>query len=245
MRDRILWINPIGTDCLDAPLAEYLSGFCSPRTDLTVVSLESGPVNLNYSFHEALVVPAILRLVKRAEKDGYDGIIVGCFNDTGVLESRQMATIPVMGPGEAAHHLASLLGWRWRVLVSQELCIAKMARLAGQLGFWPERVSFQSVMIDVHDFQTNAELTEQRLLDASKASVEKDLVEVIVLGCTALYGYFRRLQKEIDVPVIDVSVAALKGMESLLELRRHTMWTFSKRLTYAGPASEQSDRVVL
>lgn len=245
MRNRILWINPIGTDCLNAPLTEYLLGFCAPHTDLEVVSLEKGPSHLNYSFHEALVVPEILRRVRCTEQEAYDGVIVGCFNDTGVWESREIAAIPVMGPGEAAHHLASLLGWRWRVLVSQDKCIPKMAGLAGRLGFWPERASFQAVETEVHDFHEDDQLTYRRLLDAGRLAVDQDLIEVIVLGCTVLYGYYDRLQQELGVPVIDSAVAALKGMESLLEVRRLTKWSFSKRLTYAGPAADEAERTVL
>jgi len=244
VRDRILWINPIGTDCLDVPVKQYLSGFCSPSTDLHVVSLEKGPTHLNYGFHETLVAPEILQRVIGAEKDGFAGVIVGCFNDTAVLESRAIARIPVMGPGEAAHHLASLLGWRWRVIVSQDLCIPKMSNLAARLGFWPNRASFQSVKIEVHDFHEDDESTYRRLLDACTKAVHDDLMEVIVLGCTVLYGYYEQLQQAVGVPVIDSAVAALKGMESLLEVGRHTRWSFSKRLSYAGPSADEAERTV-
>ena len=51
---------------------------------------------------------------------------------------------------------------------------------------------------------------------------------MIILGCTALYGFYRELQEELEVPVIDSMIAALKTAEFAAELKNQFGWSHSK-----------------
>jgi len=237
---RILWINPVGTDRFDIPIGDYLNRVKGSGTMVDVVSLDRGPTHLNFISYEALVVPEILKKACFAERDGYNAVIVGCFNDTGVSEARELTNkLYVIGPGEASHKLASVFGQRWCVLVSQEKCIPRMRNNAIRYGFGPERVIFRSLDIGVHEFQSDLGRTKEALSLAAHEAVRRDRVETIILGCTAQYGFYKELQKELGIPVLDVAIAALKYSEFLIEIGQVTSWYHSKALSYATPPLDE------
>jgi allantoin racemase len=62
---------------------------------------------------------------------------------------------------------------------------------------------------------------------------------VIVLGCTATYGFYRELQAELGVPVIDSMIAAFKTAEFAAELRSRFGWSHSKIGGYESPPPEE------
>jgi allantoin racemase len=72
--------------------------------------------------------------------------------------------------------------------------------------------------------------------------VEQDGADVVILGCTAEFGFFRTVQEEIGVPVIDATVAPLKHAEQLVDSVRRFGWTHSKRLGYDGPTAQERQR---
>ncbi|MFH1169703.1 MAG: aspartate/glutamate racemase family protein [Chloroflexota bacterium] len=46
----------------------------------------------------------------RAEKEGYDAVVIGCSYDVGMEEARELLNIPVLGVTQTTLHMASLLG---------------------------------------------------------------------------------------------------------------------------------------
>jgi hypothetical protein len=46
---RVLWINPLGTDVFDRPIAEELEPVRRPDTEVEVRSLPDGPRHLEYA----------------------------------------------------------------------------------------------------------------------------------------------------------------------------------------------------
>jgi len=58
------------------------------------------------------------------------------------------------------------------------------------------------------------------------------------LGCTAEFGFYQEIQKEIGVPVVDAVVAPVKFAEFLVKLRQ-LGWGHSKRMGYEGPPESE------
>jgi len=67
MSNRILWINPVGTDLFDQPIKEFLDQAKRSETTIDVVSLGRGPMHLEYHSYESLILADTLREVRRAE----------------------------------------------------------------------------------------------------------------------------------------------------------------------------------
>jgi allantoin racemase len=105
-------------------------------------------------------------------------------------------------------------------------------------GYRDRLASFKPVELGVHDFQSDRELTHQRLTAAAAEAISDDGAEVVVLGCTAEYGFFSELQETLGAPVVDATVAPFKYAELLGELGRFG-WRASKIGGYARPPEEE------
>jgi|GEM_PF-6995251 len=81
--------------------------------------------------------------------------------------------------------------------------------------------------------------TESLLKKKAKEAVEKDGAEVIILGCTIQFGFYKELQEYVGVPVIDAILAPLKYAEFLIELKDKFAWTHSKISGYESPLVEE------
>ena len=99
--------------------------------------------------------------------------------------------------------------------------------------------SFKSIELGVLDFQRDVSETNRRLTEAASEAVEKDRAEVVILGCTAQLGFYKELQVLLNVPVIDVAIAALKYAEFLVEIRDRLSWGHSKKYGYESPPIEE------
>jgi allantoin racemase len=72
------------------------------------------------------------------------------------------------------------------------------------------------------------------MTEARKA-VEEDGADVIVLGCTIEFGFYKTVQEEIGVPVIDAIVAPLRYAEFLADINARHGWGTSRALGYERP----------
>ena len=237
---KILWINPIGTDLFDAPIGEFIGKAKAPETEIDVVSLRRGPMHLEYHYYEALVLADTLHEVRRAEVEGYDAAVIGCFYDPGLMEARETTDrLVVTAPAESAMHIATTLGYTFSVIVGRKKWIPKMHENVVKYGFSTRLASFKSVELGVYDFQRDKQETARRLRQAAKEAVEVDRAEVIILGCTGEFGFHEELQQELGVPVIDAVLAPLKYAEFLVELRDRFGWSHSKVYGYQSPPPDE------
>ena len=233
---KILFIDPVGTNLFDQPIKEYLETAKRPETQVDVVSLQRGPMHLEYHYYEALVLADTLHAVRKAELDGYDAAVIGCFYDPGLLEAREITErLVVTAPAEAAMHIATTLGHTFSILVGRRKWIPKMHENVVKYGFSDQLASFKSLDMGVYDFQKDPAKTAQRMRDAAREAVEVDGAEVIILGCTIEFGFYKELQEELGVPVIDAILAPFKYAEFLTELKGRFSWTHSKIYGYESP----------
>jgi allantoin racemase len=93
----------------------------------------------------------------------------------------------------------------------------------------------------VWDFHKDVEETKRRLIRAAKNAVDKG-AEVLILGCTVLFGFYKDLEKEVGVPVVDPIIASLKYAEFLVELKRRMGWTWSRIGMYEKPPREEIEK---
>ncbi len=233
--NKILWINPIGCNIFDEPLLKYLNTFKKEETSLDVVSFSKGPCHVEYQFYEALMGMNILRSVKKAEKNGYDAAIIGCFYDPYLSEAREITNIVITAPMESSLAIAISLGYKFSIIVGRRKWIPQMEENVIKYGLKDRLASFKSIEMGVLDFQTKPHETERKLLDAGKDAIMNDGAEVIILGCTAEFGFYKKLQEELNVPVIDPTIAALKYAEFLIDLKKSASLFHSKLGKYEAP----------
>jgi allantoin racemase len=241
MKQRILYIHPVGP--VGVEIEEGLQTLTSQKqegTELTMIALPRGPDHLEYRYYEALVLMDILHLIREAESQGFDAAVIGCFYDTGLQDAREVAErMVVVAPCEASTRIASTLGDKFSVIVGRRKWIPQMRENVIRYGMGERLASFKSVDLGVLDFHQDEEETARRFREVAREAIERDGAEVLILGCTATYGFYRELQEELGVPVIDPMIAAFKTAEFAAELKNRLGWSHSKIGGYESPPPEE------
>ena len=71
----------------------------------------------------------------RAEKEGFDAIVIGCSYDVGMDEGREMLSIPVVSITHAALHMASMLGELFAIISCTPYLYERYRQLIIRYGF--------------------------------------------------------------------------------------------------------------
>lgn len=233
---RILYVNPVGSPQFDVGMKNVLQKSAAEGTKVDVVSLKRGPHHVEYMYYEALVIADVLHTVKGAENDGYDAVVLGCFYDLALQEAREISErMVVTAPAESCMLHACSLGDKFSIVVGRRKWIPQMMGNVVRYGLKDRLASFKVLNLGVLDFQREKEETERRQRKAIKEAIEQDGAEVIILGCTAEFGFWATLQKEFHVPVLDPVIIPFKHAEHLVELRDRFGWGHSKIGAYESP----------
>ncbi len=237
---RILWIDPIGTDVFTADVLKILEAAKRSGTQVDAISLPPDrPQHLEYHAYEGLVVGDLVRITFEASLD-YDAIIIGCFYDVGLREAREVSRRAIVtAPCQSATAIASNLGNTFSVLVGRRKWIPKMTENVRLYGHEHRLASMRPLDLGVHDFQADHDRTRQRLLTEGRKAIVEDGAEVIILGCTAEYGFNQQMQAELGVPVIDAVTAPFKYAEFLAELADRFGWGPSRMWGCEAPPHQE------
>ena len=237
---RILNICPIGEDPLvESQVKLYLEKFCRSDTEIEVRSLGKAPMDLEYLFHETLIAVDMLRLVKVAEKEGFDAAIVGCFYDPYLDAAKEICEkMVIVGPGEASLHFAATLSNRFSIIAPSKKTVPHMWGTVKKNRFTEYLASVHSLDVPVVDLLDNPTLIYDKMCQEIEVAISKYHAEAIILGCTLELGHFFDLQNKYGLPIIDVSLAALKYAECLIDLREAFGWYTSKIGEFSSPPFE-------
>lgn len=175
------------------------------------------PISIESLYEEYLSTPRLFEMVQEAEKRGYDAVLTGCFGDPGVDAARELVNIPVIGPGEASLHTACMLGYRFSVICPVESTIRSTRMQVVKAGLESRLAYLRSLDESVVDIRKGEESTYQKLLTITKACVDVDGADVVILGCASLaFAFGDRLAKDVDFPVVNGLRLSLKMAEMLV-----------------------------
>jgi len=228
---KIMVINPNTTESMTMHLAHALEPLKGPGVELTVVNPTHGPVSIESAYDEALCIPPILELVKQAERDGYDAVVIACFSDPGLHAARELVAIPVVGIQEATLHVAAQLGFRFTITTTFAKRVPAKIESVELAGMGARLASVRPLDMTVLEMDREPARTKARLMEVAEMAAKEDGAEVVILGCAGLAGYAEEVEAAIGMKVLDPSPIALKTAEMLVSLGlRH-----SKRGLFAQP----------
>jgi allantoin racemase len=239
---RILWINPVGTDAFDVDTARILSEARRSNTSVHVISLpHDRPPHLEYHAYESMVIGDIVRITY-ALSNQYDAVVIGCFYDVGLREAREVSGRAVVtAPCQSSLAIASQLGNAFSILVGRRKWMPKMRENVRTYGQEHHLASMRPLDLGVLDLQENRQQTCDRLLVEGRKCVEQDGAEVLILGCTAEYGFHQEMQEALGVPVIDAVMAPFKLAELLAETAEKLGWYPSRKWGSEAPPAEETE----
>jgi len=217
---RIKVIVAVSTDRWNRALAAQYNELKASTTEITVVNLRKGPESIEAFYDEAFAEPWVVQEVEKTPTQGFDGAIIYCFGNPGLYAAREAVDIPVVGIGEAAITLGTMLGYRMGIIVELVHAVHRVWRTVKLMGMSERVATVRSANIPVLDMDQRERLRSS-LLEASRAAVEIDGADVLVLGCGSMFGIRQEIEAAFGVPVVEPGPAALKLVESLLALGLH------------------------
>jgi allantoin racemase len=230
---RIIVINPNTTASMTERIGEAARAVAAPGTTIVAVNPADGPASIEGYYDEAFSVPGLLAEIVRAERSGQPvaGHVIACFDDTGLDAARCAATAPVVGIGEAAFHLASLVAGRFSVVTTLGRSIPAIEHNLVRYGLAARCARVRAAEVPVLALDEPGSSARARIGAEIAAALREDRAEAIVLGCAGMAAFAAELSAEYGVPVVDGVAAAVKLVESLASLSLRT----SKAGGYASP----------
>lgn len=223
-----------------------------PDTEIEIHFNKYSSYMVESSYMELLNNVWIVEGIIEAEKQGYDAAIIGCGNDPALHQARQAVDIPVIGPAEAAMLISCTLGHKFSVITVLKQLIPVCERNIRQYGL-ESRVAGPvkqyylggNPMQALLDMLLQPEKINPQFEEVCNLCVE-DGAEVIIPACcslspaTSLANY-----KEVPgkrVPIVDITQAAVKMAELLVDMKRTIGLGKSQRNWYRSMKPEMRDR---
>jgi len=153
-----------------------------------------------------LVAPALMTAFREAEKQGYDAVVPLGFLDLGVEGGRSAVDIPVIGPMEAALHLASMLGDRIGLIAYHEVQFPNLEPMVRRYGMQHKVVGIADSGFDLPDIAANHDAMVENFVKAARKLMKDNPAEVIIpTGITQCPVHIdpRWLSKELGIPVVE------------------------------------------
>lgn len=229
---RILVINPNTTASMTAKVAETAKSVAAAGTEIIAVQPEMGPVSIEGFYDEAFCVPGLIGEILKAEN--VKGIVLACFDDTGLDAARCATDVPVIGIGEAAYHFASMVSNKFGVVTTLSRSVPALEHNLVKYGLAARCAGIRASDIPVLDLELEGSDARNRISEEIRLSIEQDKSEAIVLGCAGMTDLAQSLSNEHNVPVLDGVACAVKLVESMAGLGIQT----SKIGGYAKPSKK-------
>lgn len=163
-----------------------------------------------------------------ADREGFDAAMVACSGDPGVAEARSIATMPIVGPMEAALHLACMYGHKIGIVTVADRSWSEYCEimtgaygLSGRLAgvgriAVPSQQAFTEGFADPEPIAREIERTARDLVDRGASAVVIGSAGLSVIASTA--GLAR--VEGMGVPIFDCLNVGLKFAELRADLTR-------------------------
>lgn len=216
---------------------EELSRILASDVELRFGNVDRGSATIECFYDWYLGTASMLERASEAERDGFDAVVVNCFLNPALEGLRELLQIPVVAAGEAAVHLASMLGDNFAILDTDPPPRSYSHKTVSSLGLTQKLRSVRYLSLGVEGISGGfKEILDKMTTEAFRA-VEEDGAHVIVLGCTGMRRYAEKLGESMEpygVPVVEPLTAAINFAALLVRLRlKHS------KLSYPDPPEKK------
>lgn len=225
----ILVINPNTTASMTAKIGDAARGAASPGTRIIAVNPPDGPPSIEGYFDEVFAIPGMLGEMQKHPTAS--ACIIACFDDTGLDAARCASAMPVVGIGEAAFHMASLIAGKFSVVTTLSRSVPAIEHNLVRYGLATRCAKVRASDVPVLELEVPGSNARQRISEEIERAIVDDRAEAIVLGCAGMADLAAALSHEHGLPVLDGVACAVRLGESLVGLGLST----SKRGGYQTP----------
>lgn len=211
-------------------LTEHLQAIASPG--FTIEPVTSLVPHTPYTPYDLAVLHfGYLEAAVRAERDGYDAVLIDAFPDYGLNAIKSALNIPVVGAGQATMTLATMLGRRFSIvtvwprsfehLYHSHLKDCGLSDHCASIRFIGDEQESgligtdQSVMRRMH--RGDDSVTDAVAAECRRAAAE-DGADSIVFGCTCMTPIGPAVASACPIPVLECSRVGYATLEALVKL---------------------------
>jgi allantoin racemase len=235
---RIAIVNPNTSCAMTKTIALAARKVARAATEIVATQPSSGPESIEGVYDGAIAVPGVIEEILRAEASGADAHVIACFDDTGLDAARAAVATPVIGIGEAAFHVASLVSSRFAVITTLARSVPIIERNLAITGLSARCARVRATDIPVLALDDPASNARARISEMIVAAVRDDGADGIVLGCAGMANLPGELSAVHGLPVIEGVAAAIGLAEMLVGLRLTTsksgLWAWPLPKSYSG-----------
>ncbi len=229
LKKKICIINPNTTTSMTEVIETTAKKYVGLNTEIISTQPENGPESIEGYYDEALCIPGLIEEIKNnIDADGY---IIACFDDTGLDAVRSITDKPVIGIGEAAYHVASLVSGNFSVITTLSRSINPLKHNLKKYGLFEKCVSVTAIEVPVLDLEEISDDNLEKLNKGIEKTILEDNSEAIILGCAGMSNLAKDLELSHGLPVIEGVSSAVVLTEGLINLQIKT----SKIGSYALP----------
>jgi allantoin racemase len=198
---RLLLVNPNTTASMTEKIGKAARRVASPGTEIVAVNPAEGPASIEGYYDEAISLAGLLGVIRQAE--GFDAVIIACFDDTGLDAARCVTDRPVIGIGEAAYHMAAMISNKFSIVTTLGRSVPALEHNLHRYGLWARCARVRSSEVAVLELEEPGSDACNRISAEIGRAVVEDRAEAIVLGCAGMADLGQRLEAEHGLPVLD------------------------------------------
>ena len=233
MKRKICIINPNTTKAMTHKIDLTAKKFASADTEIVSVEPSVGPESIEGFYDEAFCIPGLVEEIeKHSDADSY---IIACFDDTGLEVIRSITEKPVIGIGEAAYHIATMVAGNFTVITTLSRSIRPLTHNLKKYGLFENCVKVTAIEVPVLDLENISKENLDKLNKGIQDTKENDNAEAIILGCAGMADLAKNLETKHKLPVIEGVSSAIVLAEGLINLKIKT----SKVGSYALPRKKE------
>ena len=233
MKRKICIINPNTTKAMTHKIDLTAKNFANVDTEIISVEPNIGPESIEGYYDEAFCIPGLIEEINN--NINADGYIIACFDDTGLDAVRSITDKPVIGIGEAAYHVASIVSGNFSVITTLSRSINPLKHNLKKYGLFEKCVSISAIEVPVLDLEEISNDNLDKLNKGIEKTILEDNSEAIILGCAGMSNLAKDLELSHGLPVIEGVSSAVVLIEGLINLQIKT----SKIGSYALPREKQ------
>lgn len=218
---RILTLNPNTTASMTEKIGACARRIALPGTTILAANPASGPASIEGYYDEAMSLAGMLGVIRDMPAD-IDAVVIACFDDTGLDAARCLTDRPVIGIGEAAYHMASLISNRFSVVTTLARSVPALEHNLHRYGLWARCGRVRASEVAVLELEEPGSNAYHRISAEIGRAVTEDRAEAIVLGCAGMTDLALRLEQEHGLPVLDGVSCAVSLAQSMVGLSLRT-----------------------
>lgn len=216
----LLIVNPNTTASMTEKIGRAAADAAGPGVSVRAVNPDDGPVSIEGYYDEAFSVPGLLGVIRSAPPA--DAYVLACFDDTGLDAARSVAPGPVVGIGEAAFHMATLVAGRFSVVTTLQRSVQPIEHNLVRYGLASRCAAVRAAEVPVLDLELPGSDARERVAEEIGRALRDDRAEAIVLGCAGMADLAAALSARFRVPVLDGVACAVRLAASLVALGLNT-----------------------